>query len=101
FLFLLGDIARDAENTRGFSFDDEWRIVDARVSQASIVSDVTHFVGLWRAGESGRKFLTHVFAIGFVDHVQQLAADEIGAFKTQPPQGCRVAPLEPAERIDS
>src|SRR5437868_1475847 len=100
FFFLLGDVACDSEHAGCFAFNHERRIVDARVTQLTVVREVAHLVSLWRASHRERQLFFYQQPIRFVNHAQQRPPDEVAALITKTFQCRRVAPLEVAVRDD-
>ena len=62
--------------------------------QFAVARKISHFVSLRLSGKRADEMLTYDVAILFVNHVQQVSADEILAPAAQPLEGRAVAPLE-------
>src|SRR5215208_137374 len=77
FFLLLGYIARNTQHAGCSSFDHQRRIVDACISQLSIMSEVTHFIGLRQSLQSSVQFFADQLAIAFMHHAEQRPPDKV------------------------
>src|SRR5258705_11020058 len=94
FFLLLRYVTRNAQHTGGSSFDHKWRVIYPSVSQATIVSEVTHFVCLRFSRERAIEFFSYELAISFINHFQEMATNEFAAMIAESSKGRGIAPLE-------